>query len=58
MPDEDIAAMVKSLIEQNKAVMEMIKFQYDINETPGPSNLAKRPSKNPATKFTNKSYQV
>ena len=44
MPDEDIADMVKSLIEQNKAVMEMIKFQYDINETPGPSNFAKRPS--------------
>ena len=28
-------------------MMEMIKFQYDINETPGPSNLAERPSKNP-----------
>jgi len=43
-----MAAVVKSLIEQNKAVMEIIKFQYDLNETPGPSNLAKRPSKNPA----------
>ena len=42
MPDKDMAAMVKSLIEQNKAVMEIIKFQYDINETPGPSNLTKR----------------
>ena len=58
MPDKDMVTMVKSLIEQDKAVMETIKFQYDINETPGPSNLAKRPSKNPATKFTNKSYQV
>ena len=37
MPDKDLATMVKSLIEQNKAVMEMIKFQYDINETSGPS---------------------
>ena len=55
MPDKDTADMVKSLFEQNKAVMEMIKFQYDINETPVPSNLAKRPSKNPATEFTNKS---
>ena len=44
MADKDMAAMVKLLIEQNKAVMEMIKFQYDINETPGLSNLAKRPS--------------
>ena len=53
-----MAAVVKSLIEQKKAVMEMIKFQYDINEMPGLSNLAKRPSKNPAIKFTIKSYQV
>ena len=53
-----MAAMGKLLIEQNKAVMEMIKFQYDINETLGPSNLTKRSSKNPAIKFTNKSYQV
>ena len=52
-----MAAKVKSLIEQN-AVMEMITFQYDINETTGPSNLAKRLSENPATKFINKSYQV
>ena len=58
MTDKDMADIVDTLIEQNKAVMEMIKFQYDINETPGPSNLAKRPSKNPAIKFTNKSYQV
>ena len=41
MPDKD---MVKSLIEQNKTVMKMIKFQYNMNETPGPSNLAKIPS--------------
>ena len=44
MPDKDMADMVKSLIEQYKVAMEMIKFLYDINETPGPSNLAKRPS--------------
>ena len=44
MPHKDMAAMVKSLIEQNGAVMEMIKFQYDTNETLGPSNLVKRPS--------------
>ena len=50
--------MVKSLIEQKKAVMEMIKFQYDINETPSPSNLAKRLPKYPTAKVTNKSYQV
>ena len=42
--------MVKSLIEQNKAVMQMIKFQYDINETPSPSNLAKRLPKYPTAK--------
>ena len=36
--------MVKTLIEQNKAMMEMIKFQYGINETLDPSNLAKRPA--------------
>ena len=41
MPDKD---MVQSLIEQNKAVMEIIKFQYNINETSVPSNLDKRPS--------------
>ena len=34
--------MVKTLIEQNKGMMEMIKSQHDINDTPGPSNLAKR----------------
>ena len=43
MPDKDMTDMVKSLIEQNKAVIEMIKFQYDMNETQGPSNLAKKP---------------
>ena len=43
MHDQDMADIGKSLMEQNKAVMEMIKFQYDINETPGPSNLAKKP---------------
>ena len=58
MPDTDMAHMMKSLIEQNKAVMETIKFQYDINETPGPSNLAKRLPKYPTAKVTNKSYQV
>ena len=44
MPDEDMVDMIKSLNEQNKAVMEIIKFQYDINETPGLYNLVKRPS--------------
>ena len=44
MPDKDMADMVKSIIDQNKAVMELIEFQYDINENPGPSNLAKIPS--------------
>ena len=44
MPDKIMADMVKTLIEENKAMMEMIQFQYDINETPSPSNLAKRPA--------------
>ena len=44
MPDKDMADMMKTLIEQNKAKIEMIKFQYDINETPGPPNLDKRPA--------------
>ena len=44
MPDKDMADMVKTLIEQNKAMMKIIKSQYDMNETPGPSNLAKRPA--------------
>ena len=44
MPDKDIADMMKTLIKQNKAMMEMITFQYDINETPGPFNFVKRPA--------------
>ena len=27
MPDKDMADMVKSIIEQNKAMIEIIKFQ-------------------------------
>ena len=30
--------MLKTLIEQNKATMEMMKTQSDKNETPSPSN--------------------
>ena len=57
--------MVKSLIDQNKTVMEIIKFQYDINEIPGPFNFAKRPSeiqqqKSPikVTKFNGSYFKV
>ena len=42
MPDIDIDDMVKTLIVQDKPMMEMNKFHYDMNETPGPFNLAKR----------------
>ena len=41
MPDNNMAEMMKTLIEQNKAMREMMENQSD--ETTGPSNLAKRP---------------
>ena len=41
MPDKDMAVMVKTLTEQNKAMM---KTQSDKNEIPGPSNFAKKPT--------------
>ena len=44
MPDKHMTDMVKTLIKQNKAMMGMIKFQCDISETPGPSNLPERPA--------------
>ena len=39
-----MSKMLKILIEQNKAMIVMMKTQSDKNETPGPSNLAKRPA--------------
>ena len=36
--------MAKILIEQNKAMIEMMKTQSDKNDILGPSNLAKRPT--------------
>ena len=38
-----MAEMMKTLIEQNKAMREMMENQSDENQTTGPSNLAKRP---------------
>ena len=43
MPDNNMAEMMKILIEQNKAMREMMENQSDENQTTGPSNLAKRP---------------
>ena len=39
-----MAVMVKTLTEQNKAMIEMMKTQSDKNEIPGPSNFSKRPT--------------
>ena len=58
--------MVKTLIEQNKtSMMEMIKSQFDINETPGSSNLVNSPaeiqqqsSKIKVTKFSCSYFKV
>ena len=36
--------MLKTSIEQKKAMNEMMKTQSDKNETPGPSKLAKKPA--------------
>ena len=44
MPDNDMAEMMKTLIEQNKAMLEMMKNESEKDETPDPSNLAKRPA--------------
>ena len=44
MPDKDMAVMVKTLIEQNKTMIEIMKTQSDKNETPCPSNFAKPPA--------------
>ena len=53
-----MAEMMKALIEQNKAMMEMMKDQSEKKGNPGPSNLAKRPAETQQKKFKNKSYQV
>ena len=42
MTGKDMAAMVKTLTEQNKAMIEMMKTQSDKNEIPGPFNFTKR----------------
>ena len=39
---KDMAEMLKTLIEQNKAGIEMMKTQSHKNKIPGLSNLAKR----------------
>ena len=44
MPDKDMSDTVKTLIEQSKAMMEMMKDQSEKNGSPGHSNLAKRPA--------------
>ena len=43
MSDENMADMMKTLIEQNEAMIETMKNQSDKNEISGPSNLAKTP---------------
>ena len=42
MPDKDNAVLVKTVIKQNKAMLEMMKTQSDKSEFPGPSILAGR----------------
>ena len=42
MTGKDMAAMVKTLTEQNKAMIEMMKTQSDKNVIPRTSNFAKR----------------
>ena len=49
-----MAVMVKTLTDQNKAMMEIMKTLSDKSETPGPSNFAKMTSRNTATKFNSK----
>ena len=44
MPDNGMAEMIKSLIEQNKAMIDMMKYQSLKNSTPGTFNLVKRPA--------------
>ena len=44
MPDKNIAAMVQTLTEQNKVMIEIMKTQSDKNETPSPSNFTRRPA--------------
>ena len=39
-----MSEMLKTLIEQNKTMIEMMKPQSDKNETPWRSNVAKRPA--------------
>ena len=39
-----MAVMVKTLTEQNEAMIGMIKTQSGKNQIPGPSNFAKRPA--------------
>ena len=40
----DMSEMLKTLMEQNKVMFEIMKTQSDKNVTSGPSNLAKRPA--------------
>ena len=48
-----MAVMVKTLIEQNIAMIEMMKTQSDKSENPLLSNLAKRPAEKKAHDKTN-----
>ena len=56
MPDKDMTVMVKTLIDQNKAMVETMKTQSNKREIPGPSNFEGSGKKikitwNTATKF-------
>ena len=44
MPDNDMTVMVKTLTDQSKAMIKMMKTESDKNKTPGPSNFAKKTS--------------
>ena len=39
MPGKDMAVMVKTLTEQNKTVIEMMKTRSDRNKIPAPSKF-------------------
>ena len=49
-----MAVMVKTLTDQNKAMLEMMKTWSYKNETPGPPNFAKNASWNTQTKLKSK----
>ena len=44
MPDKDMAVIVKTLTDQNKAIIEMMKTESGKDKTSDPYNFAKKTS--------------